>query len=61
MVWGFYHFAFWEKLIEQEIGFITRSEKGASYQVKRVLTNTYDVKDQIIQIGVGTKKHQFWL
>jgi len=53
---GFSHFAFWSKLIEQEIGFITRIKKGTSYQVKRVLTNTYDVKDQIIQIGAGTKK-----
>ena len=42
---GFYHFTFWSKLIEQEIGFITRIKKGASYQIKRVLTNTYDVKD----------------
>ena len=33
---GFYNFAFWEKLIEQEIGFITRIKKGESYQVKRV-------------------------
>jgi len=53
---GFYHFAFWEKLIQQEIGFITRIKKGASYQVERVLTNTYDVKDQIIKIGAGTKQ-----
>lgn len=53
---GFYHFAFWSKLIAQEIGFITRIKKGASYQVERVLTNTYDVKDQIIKIGAGTKQ-----
>jgi IS4 transposase len=33
-----------------------RCSQGASYQVKRVLTNTYNVKDQIIQIGAGTKK-----
>ena len=53
---GFYHFAFLKKLIEQKIGFITRIKKGASYQVERVLTNTYDVKDPIIQIGAGTEK-----
>ena len=53
---GFYHFAFWSKIISQEIGFITRIKKGASYQIERVLTNTYDVKDQIIKIGAGTKK-----
>lgn len=52
----FYHFAFWSKLIFQEIGFITRIKKGASYQIERVLTNTYDVKDQIIKIGAGTKQ-----
>ncbi|WP_445300350.1 MULTISPECIES: hypothetical protein [unclassified Microcoleus] len=28
---GFYHFAFWSKLIEQEIGLLTRIKKGASY------------------------------
>jgi len=27
---GFYHFAFWSKLIEQQIGFITQIKKGAS-------------------------------
>ena len=53
---GFYHFAFWSKLIDHKIGFITRIKKGASYQVQRVLTNTYDVKDQIIKRGGGTKK-----
>ena len=53
---GFYHFAFWSRLIEQQIGFITRIKKGASYQIERVLTNTYDVKDQIIKIGAGTKQ-----
>ena len=53
---GFYYFAFWSKLIWQEIGFITRIKKGASYQIERVLTNTYDVKDQIIKIGAGTKE-----
>lgn len=54
---GFYHFAFWQKLIDQEIGFTTRIKKGASYQVERVLTNTCDVKYQIIKIGAGTKKN----
>ena len=53
---GFYNFAFWSKLIEQEIGFITRIKKGISYQIERVLTNSYDVKDQIIKIGEGTKQ-----
>ena len=53
---GFYHFAFWSKLISQEIGFITRIKKGASYQIERVLTNTYDVRYQIIKIGAGTKQ-----
>ena len=29
---------------------------GASYQIERVLTNTYDVAYQIIKIGAGTKQ-----
>jgi len=53
---GFYYFAFWSKLISQKIEFLTRIKKGVSYQIERVLTNTYDVKDQIIKIGAGTKQ-----
>jgi hypothetical protein len=53
---GFSYFAFWEQIIDQKIGFITRIKKGASYQIERVLTNTYDIKHPIIKIGAGTKK-----
>jgi hypothetical protein len=53
---GFYHFVFWQELIDRGVEFITRIKKGASYEVKQVLTNSYDIKDQIIQIGSGTKK-----
>lgn len=53
---GFYHFAFWQELIDRGIDFITRIKKGASYQVEKVLTNSYDIKDRIITIGSGTSK-----
>lgn len=53
---GFYHFAFWQRIIDRKIDFITRIKKGASYQVEQVLTSSYDIKDRIIKIGSGTKK-----
>lgn len=53
---GFYHFTFWQELINRKIDFITRIKKGASYQVEQVLTSSYDIKDRIIKIGSGTKK-----
>ena len=53
---GFYHFAFWQKLIDKKIDFITRIKKGASYQVETVLTKSYEVKDQIIRLGSGKNK-----
>ena len=53
---GFYHFAFWQEIIDIKIDFITRIKQGASYQVEQVLTRRYDIKDCIIKIGSGTKK-----
>ena len=53
---GFYHFAFWQELINGEIAFIIRIKKRASYPNEQVLTQSYDIKDRIIKIGSGTKK-----
>lgn len=53
---GFYHFQFWQQLIEQGTHFITRLKKGASYQVQQVFTQSYALRDQQIQMGYGTTK-----
>ncbi|CDN16062.1 hypothetical protein RintRC_5771 [Richelia intracellularis] len=56
---GFYHFTFWLQLIEQEVHFITRLQKGASIQVEQVFTNSYGLKGRFIRLGSGTKKTPF--
>jgi len=53
---GFYHFAFWQELINGKIAFIIRIKKRASYPNEQVLTQSYDIKDRIIKISSGTKK-----
>jgi hypothetical protein len=46
---GFYHFYFWQQLIDQRIDFITRLKKGATIQVKQVFTDSYALRDRLIQ------------
>jgi hypothetical protein len=53
---GFYHFHFWQQLINRNVHFITRLKKGASISVNRVLTNSYSIRDQIVRMGSGTEK-----
>ena len=50
---GFYHFLFFEKLINQNVHFITRLKAKASVKVLKVFTYDYSVKDQLIQLGTG--------
>ncbi len=50
---GFYHFYFWQELIEQKIDFITRIKKGASLQIQEVFSNSYDLRDRLIRLGSG--------
>ncbi|MDJ0697356.1 IS4 family transposase [Mastigocoleus sp. MO_188.B34] len=50
---GFYHFHFWQQLIEQKVDFITRIKKGASFQVKEVFSNSYALRDRLIILGCG--------
>ena len=52
---GFYHFHFWQQLIEQKVDFITRIKKGASFQVKEVFSNSYALRDRLIILGCGKK------
>ena len=56
---GFYHFQFWQQLVEQGAHFITRLKKGASYQVQQVFTQSYALRDQQIQMGYGTTKQPY--
>ena len=51
---GFYHFQFWQQLIEKKVDFITRIKKGASFQVKEVFSNSYGLRDRLIIIGSGS-------
>lgn len=53
---GFYHFRFWQQLIEQDVHFITRLKKGASIKVEQVFTEGYTLRDRLIRLGSGTKK-----
>jgi hypothetical protein len=53
---GFYHFKFWQQLIEQKVHFITRLKKGASLQFQQVFTNSYSIRDRVVRMGTGTDK-----
>ncbi len=53
---GFYHFRFWQQLIDNEFHIITRLKKGAVFQVQRVFTDTYSIRDRLIIMGSGTEK-----
>jgi hypothetical protein len=56
---GFYHFCFWQQLVEQGTHFITRLKKGAAYQLEQVFSDTYGLRDRKIQMGYGTEKHPY--
>lgn len=56
---GFYHFRFWQQLIDQEIDFITRLKKGASYQVEKIFSEGYALHDRLIVVGDGSIKCPF--
>lgn len=53
---GFYHFCFWQQLIDRNIHFITRLKKGASLSVNRVFTDSYSLRDRLVRMGSGTEK-----
>lgn len=50
---GFYHFLFFEKLINQNVHFITRLKAKASIKVLKLFTYDHSVKDQLIQLASG--------
>ncbi|MGI2902685.1 transposase [Tolypothrix sp. VBCCA 56010] len=50
---GFYHFQFFEQLINQNVDFITQLKAKASIKVLKVFTYDYSIKDKLIQLGTG--------
>lgn len=52
---GFYHFLFWQQLIDQEIHFITRRKINAAIQYQQVFTDGHALRDRLVKIGSGTK------
>lgn len=50
---GFYHFAFWQRLIEQKIDFITRIKLNTIIEYEEVFTDSYTLRDRLVKIGSG--------
>ncbi|MGL4879954.1 MAG: IS4 family transposase [Waterburya sp.] len=53
---GFYHFQFWQQLIDRGVHFITRIKINASIEYQKVFTDSYALRDRLVKIGSGTKK-----
>ena len=53
---GFYHFQFWQKLIQGGIHFITRIKINAAIEYQQVFTDSYNLRARLVKIGSGTKK-----
>ena len=53
---GFYHFQFWQKLIDRQVHFITRIKINAAIEYQQVFTNGYGLRDRLVKVGSGTKK-----
>ena len=56
---GFYHFLFWQQLIERDVHFITRLKKGAKFKEQHIFTESYSIRDRLIQMGYGTEKSPY--
>ena len=46
----FYHFQFWQQLIDQGIDFITRIKLNAAIEYQKVFTDSYSLRDRLIKI-----------
>ena len=53
---GFYHFLFWQQLIDKGIHFITRRKINAAIEYQQVFTDGHALRDRLVKIGSGTKK-----
>ena len=56
---GFYHFQFWQQLIDKGIHFITRMKINAAIEYQQVFTDSYALRARLVKIGSGTKKTPF--
>jgi hypothetical protein len=52
----FYHFQFWQQLIEQKNHLITRIKINTAIEYQQVFTDSYSLRDRLVKIGSGTKK-----
>lgn len=52
---GFYHFQFFADLITKQVDLVTRLKARTVYSVERVLSQTDQIKDQLILLGTGHK------
>jgi hypothetical protein len=50
---GFYHFQFLQKIINQDVHFITRLKAKASIKYLNIFSYDHSVKDQLIKLGTG--------
>ena len=50
---GFYHFLFFQQLIDRNVHFITRLKAKASLKYLKTFSDDYGVKDRLIQLGTG--------
>jgi hypothetical protein len=53
---GFYHFQFWQQLIDKNVQLITRLKKGAALTVCQVFTDSYSIRDRLVSMGAGSAK-----
>ena len=53
---GFYHFQFWQQLIDKGIHFITRMKINAAIEYQQVFTDSYALRDRRRQNRLGDKK-----
>lgn len=56
---GFYHFQFWQTLIDRKIYLITRIKINAVIEYQQVFSDGYALRDRLVKIGSGTKKTPF--
>lgn len=52
---GFYDFQWWAQLMAKQVDFICAAKSNLAYTVIRDLSLTHELKDQLIQLGNGTK------
>jgi hypothetical protein len=55
---GYIDYAQFDRLTDENVGFVTRMKANASYKVVRVLQKTDDVQDLVIQLGSKQKRCQ---